>query len=386
MSPTPVHMFTDTRGYGGAERSLLALLEGLDRRRWRPTLVYHDSPGVAPMLRAARMLGTELWAVPAMPEGLAGAAGIPRFAAALRARGPAVFHAQLNSQASCKFGLVAALLARVPAVVATEHFFLESRSSFSADVQQRVLGAAVGRYIAVSHYVRRGLHEKFRWPLSKIVVVPNGIDASRLRCEPDAALRAILSREGMRPVVLTTARLVPAKGLACLLEAARELPEVQVVIAGDGPQRGELVTRARDLELADRVDFLGHRDDVPQLLACSDIVALPSFNEGFPLAVLEAMAAEKPIVATRVGGTGEAIVDGQSGLLVPPADPAALAASVRRLLDDPAAAAGLAHAARRRVEESFSSTRMVDQVTDVYEELLRSSRRRRGGMPRGCLL
>jgi glycosyltransferase involved in cell wall biosynthesis len=370
MSPTRVHIFTDTSGYGGAEKSLLALLEGLDRRRWRPTLVYHDSPRVAPMLRAARTLGTELWAVPPMPEGLAGATRIPRFAAALRARRPAVFHAHLNSQASCKFGLVAAVLARVPAVVATQHFFLESPLSFSGYVQQRALGAAVGRYIAVSGYVQQGLHETFRWPLSKIVVVPNGIDASRLRCEPDAALRAILSHDGTRPVVLTTARLVPAKGLVCLLEAVRTLPQVHVVIAGDGPQRDELMTRARDLGLADRVDFLGQRDDVPQLLACSDIVASPSFNEGFPLAVLEAMAAEKPIVATRVGGTREAIVDGHSGLLIPPGDPAALAAAVGRLLNDPSLAARLARAARARVEESFSSTRMVEQVTDVYEELL----------------
>ena len=386
MSPTPVHIFTDTSGYGGAEIALLTLLDGLNRLRWRPTLVYHDSPDVAPMLREARMLGIELWAVPPMPEGLSGAAAIPRFALALRARRPGVFHAQLNSQSACKFGLVGAVMARVPAVVATEHLFVESRSSLSGNVQQRALGAAVGRYIAVSRHVQLRLHKEFRWPLSKIVVVPNGVDTNRLRCEPDAALRAILSRKGTQPVVLTTVRLVPTKGLVCLLEAARELPEVHVVIAGDGPQRDELVRRARDLGVADRVDLLGHRDDVPQLLACSDIVAVPSLNEGLPLAVLEAMAAEKPIVATCVGGTGEAIVDGQSGLLVPPADPAALAAAVRRLLDDPAAAAGLARAARRRVEESFSSTRMVGQVTDVYEELLRSSGRRGGGIARGCLL
>ena len=377
-SPASVYMFTDTTGYGGAEKVLLALIEGLDRRRWRPILVYHDAPGVAPIVGAAGLLGTELWAVPPMPEGLAGAAQIPRFAAALRARRPAVFHAHLTWPISCKFGLAAAVLARVPAVVATQHAFPEFPLSFSAYAQQRALGAGVGRYIAVSRWIQQRLHETFRWQSSKIVVVPNGIDASRLRCEPDAALRAILSRDGTRPVMLTMSRLVPAKGLVCLLGAMQELAQVQLVIAGDGPQREELMMRARDLGLADRVDFLGHRDDIPQLLACSDVFAYPTRNEALGLAILEAMAAEKPIVATRVGGTGEAIVDGHSGLLVPPGDPAALAAAVRRLLNDPPAAAALARTASYRVQELFSSTRMVEQVSGVYDELLRSSHTRVG--------
>ncbi len=372
-TPRSVYMFIDSSGYGGTGKAVLTLIDGLDQSSWLPTLVYNDVADVTPLASNASRLGATLWAVPPMPEGLAGAARVPRFAAALRSRRPDVFHAHLNLPNACKFGLAAAVLARVPAVVATEHLFVDLPMSRSTYIQQRALGARVGRYIAVSQHVEQRLHETFQWPLSKLSVVPNGIDASRLRCEPNPELRAGLSRDGTRHVVLSTARLVPDKGLMFLLEAAAELPGIQVVIAGKGPQRDGLERRAQELGLSERVDFLGHRDDVPELLACSDVVVLPSLNEGLPLAALEAMAAEKPIVATSVGGTDETVIDGQSGLLVAPGDSRALATAIRRLLDDPSGAAALARAARSRVEQSFSCTTMVDRVTGIYGELLAGS-------------
>jgi glycosyltransferase involved in cell wall biosynthesis len=370
--PLSVYMFTDTDGYGGAERALLTLIEELDRGRWRATLVYHASNGVAPLLEAARDLRVELWPIPPMPEGLTGAARVPRFAAQLRLRRPSVFHAHLTWPMACKFGLAAAVLSRVPAIVATEQLFVEFPVSTSSYLQQRALGACVGRYIAVSRHVERRLRETFHWRPSKVVVVPNAVNPAQFRSEQDSELRRVLSRGESRRVVLATTRLVAQKGLAILLEAARALPDAQLVVAGEGSDRSQLLTHARDLGLADRVDFLGHRDDVPRLLACSDVVVLPSLNEGLPLAVLEAMAAEKPVVATAVGGTDEAIVDGETGVLVPPGDSAALAEAIRGLLGDPSRAARLARAGRRRVEESFSSTRMVKQVTEIYLELLRA--------------
>jgi glycosyltransferase involved in cell wall biosynthesis len=368
--PLSVYMFTDTFGHGGAQQVLLTLIDGLDRRRWRPTLVFHDTPGIASLTSRAKEMQAELWPVPRMPEGAAGAARVPRFAAALRARGPAVFHAHLNWQLSCKFGLFAAVLARVPAIVATEHLFVEFPLSFGARVQQQLLASRVGRYVAVSRHVERRLHEILQIPGSKLAVVPNGIDTRRLQCEPNPDLRAHLSRNGTRPVVLTMARLVEEKGIAFLLEATRSLPDVQVVIAGDGPQRDALERQARALGVGGRVVFLGRRSDVPQLLACSDIVVLPSLNEGLPLAVLEAMAAGKPVVATIVGGTDELIADGQTGLLVPPRDPPALAAAVRSLAENPKLASAIAAAGRRHVEQSFSATAMLERVTTIYEELL----------------
>lgn len=365
-----VYMFTDSAGYGGAEKALLILAEGLDRNRWKPTLVYHAGDGIAPLLEAARDRGIELWEVPPMPEGLAGARAALAFATRIRARRPAVFHAHLTWPLACKFGLAAAVSARVRAVVATVHTGLEFPVTTMARLQRRVLGAGVDRYIAVSRYVANNLYETFRWRSPKVVVVQNAIHAEPFRCTPDPRLRAALSRGESRRVVLAATRLTAQKGIPFLLEAARDVPAVQFVVAGNGPSRAELQQRAHTLGVADRVDFLGHRDDVPQLLACSDAVVLPSVYEGLPLAALEAMAAERPIVATAIGGTDEAILDGETGVLVPPGDPAALARALRELLGDPSRASRLARAGRTRVETLFSVAPMVERVTAVYDELV----------------
>ena len=363
-------MFTDAQGFGGAESVLLTLLEGLDRKRWRPTLAYHPENDVALLVEKSRALDVELWEVPSMSDGLRGASRMLGFAAQLRSRKPAVFHAHLTWALACKFGLAAAVLARVPAVVATEQTSMDFRLTRPTYLQQRALGAGVGRFIAVSREVERHLEEKFGWHAPKVVVIPNAIDPARFRLASDPQLRAALSRDGSRPIVLATARLAAQKGLGYLLDAVSELPAIQLVIAGDGPDLGDLEAQAQRLALGDRVDFLGHRDDVAELLACADVVALPSLYEGLPLSVLEAMAAGKPVVATAIGGTDEAIVDGETGVLVEPRDAAALAEALDGLISDPARAARLGAAGRRHVEENFASAQMVERVMHVYDELL----------------
>jgi glycosyltransferase involved in cell wall biosynthesis len=122
--------------------------------------------------------------------------------------------------------------------------------------------------------------------------------------------------------------------------------------------------------------FLGRRDDIPALLAQCDVCVLPSLSEGLPLAVLEAMAAGKPVVACAVGGVPELVADGQTGLLVPPADPQALAAAIRGLLSDPVLARQLAAAGQARVLQDFSIGAMVARITAIYEELLEKTHAR----------
>jgi glycosyltransferase involved in cell wall biosynthesis len=171
-------------------------------------------------------------------------------------------------------------------------------------------------------------------------------------------------------VVLTMARLDAAKGLGHLLGAAAQVPEALFVVAGEGPLRGVLEARARQLELDGRFRFLGQRWDVPGLLGAADLFVLPSLSEGLPLTVLEAMAAGTPVVATDVGGTSEALVHGETGLLVPPADAAALAGAIRTLLADRGRAERLAAAARVRIREHFSAETMVRGITGIYEDIL----------------
>jgi glycosyltransferase involved in cell wall biosynthesis len=165
------------------------------------------------------------------------------------------------------------------------------------------------------------------------------------------------------------------KGLAALIDAATQLPTAQVVIAGEGPERGRLEQQATELGVRDRVTFLGLRTDVPRLLASSDVLAMPSLNEGLGNAVLEAMAAARPVVASAVGGLSESVVSGETGILVPPGDVEALARALNVVLSDDRLARDMGAAGRRRVEAAFTADQAVEGTTAIWSELLASERR-----------
>jgi glycosyltransferase involved in cell wall biosynthesis len=148
------------------------------------------------------------------------------------------------------------------------------------------------------------------------------------------------------------------------------VPNAIFVLVGDGSERASLEAQAARLGIGDRVIFLGYRDDVAELLASCDLLVLPSLYEGLPLSVLEAMAAGKPVVATSVGGTPEAVLDGETGFLVPSRDPTALVRAIQRLLKDACLRRKMGMAGRRRVQRNFSPTQMVAGVTQMYEKLL----------------
>ncbi|HWD64676.1 MAG TPA: glycosyltransferase [Solirubrobacteraceae bacterium] len=377
--PVDVYYFTDAVGYGGAEKSLLNLIAGLDRSRWRPTLVYHEDVGIARLIAGASRLDCALWAVPRMPEGMEGARQALPLALALRRRQPAVFHAHLTWSRACKFGLMAALLARVPAVVATEHAFVDLPVTRSSRLQMHLMAKGTGRYIAVSAHIRRCLMETFDRPAERIVVIPNGVEVESYATGVDPELRARFSDGERRRVVLALSRLDPRKGLGVLLRAMAELPDMRLVVAGEGFERDQLGLLAHQLDIEDRVDLLGYREDVPRLLACCDVFVQPSLNEAFGLGALEAMCASRPVIASDVGGTPELVTHGVTGTLVPAGDSAALAAAIRHVLADQGPTATMVQAARR-LADSYSLQHMTDAVTDLYEELLSTHA---GGTPSG---
>jgi glycosyltransferase involved in cell wall biosynthesis len=280
-----------------------------------------------------------------------------------------VFHAQLTWPLSCKYGLLAARLARVPAVVATAHSRYQIAPVLAR--QPRVIARCVDRYLAVSQGVARQLREDFRIPARKVSLVRNGIVPPGVPPpQARAALRAQLTAGADRPIVLTVARLDLRKGLQYLLDAVRQVPQAMLVLAGDGEDRSTLEAQARDLQVADRVVFLGHRTDVPALLAAADVFVLPSLTEGLPISLLEAMAAGTPVVGTAIEGIDELIVAGETGVLVPPADANGLAAGILAVLRDPAGAHVRATAARAFVDREFTVERARTQVLEVYRELL----------------
>lgn len=364
--------FTDTTGFGGAEQALLTLIAGLNRAEWNPVLIYHPSTGVARLIERAAELNVELWPVPSMPDGLLGARRVWRFWRDLRARRPDIFHAHLTWPLACKYGLVGAILARVPAIIATVQLYLDFPVDPSILTQQRLIFAAVDRYVAVSHNTEQQLIRKLHWPANKVQVIHNGVICGSTGPIGQQFDHAQCAQEAgqVHPVALTLARLDEQKGHRYLLDAAVQLPEVQFILAGDGPLRSSLEAQVQTLDLADRVKFLGHRTDVRDLLANCDVFVLPSLYEGFSLAILEAMAAGKPVIATQVGGTEEAVIDGVTGLLVPPSDSASLAAAIRSVVKDREFAQRLGLAGQARVECEFSGTAMVRKVTALYNELL----------------
>jgi glycosyltransferase involved in cell wall biosynthesis len=195
-------------------------------------------------------------------------------------------------------------------------------------------------------------------------------------------------------VVLAVGHLSEVKGYPVFLEAAARLAprlgDVAFVALGGETTtpgyRAVLEARAAALGVAARVHFLGWRSDVARVMGAADVVVLPSLAEGLPLAVLEAMACGRPVVASAVGGVPEAVVDGRTGLLVPPGDAGALAEAIQRVLEDPAAGRRMGAEGRRRLEAHFSLDRVLGEVHALYDDVLRVRRLTRpAGPPRTTL-
>jgi glycosyltransferase involved in cell wall biosynthesis len=207
----------------------------------------------------------------------------------------------------------------------------------------------------------------------KIVVIPNGVDVTRFAGAAPADLSTLGIHPGSR-VLLTIGRLDRQKGLSTLIDAAvvvaPRFPQAHVLLVGEGPQRSELEQSIRDKGLAGRIHFAGWRPDVPELLAAGTALVLSSLWEGLPNVILEAMAAGLPVVATRVEGTSELIINGRTGLLVPPQSPQELAWAIERILSDPAQARSMGQSGRERALAEFSWQKMVDRYCALYSSVL----------------
>jgi len=211
-------------------------------------------------------------------------------------------------------------------------------------------------------------------------LVPNGIPLARFEpAPPPEGLRRELGLGPRAPVACVVGRLTPWKGHQVLLRAWRRViervPEARLLIVGEvafweDSYEQELKDLAAAMKLDRHVRWLGFREDVPDLLRASDLLVLPSVDEPFGRALIEAMAAELPVVATRSGGVPEIVVDGDTGLLVPPGDPEALGEAIAELLGEPERARELGRAGRRRALEKFDVRRVAQQVGRIYQEIL----------------
>ncbi len=276
----------------------------------------------------------------------------------------------------------AAKLCGIPHVVRTVHGLREPFEGLQAfnmscyeAIERTVHRSCVDFIIGVSSQIEAKY--KAQGQVSRVACIRNGIDLEGKSVQTDRWLtRKELSVDWETCLIGTVGRLTPVKGIPYLLDAARILlrqgVNVKVLVVGDGSIRQDLLAQAGNLGVGERVVFLGHREDTDVLLQALDIFVLPSLSEGIPMALLEAMAASRPIVASRVGGIPEIIEDGVDGYLVEPMDVNTLAERCRRLIESPDVARKMGEQGRKRVEREFPATAMADRVVSVYKELLMS--------------
>jgi glycosyltransferase involved in cell wall biosynthesis len=274
----------------------------------------------------------------------------------------------------------AAKLCGIPHVVRTVHGLSEPFEGLQAfkmglyeAIERTIHRYCVETIIGVSSQIERKY--KAEGEVSRVTCIRNGIDLEGKSAQTDRwRTRKDLGVDSGTCLIGTVGRLTPVKGIPYLLQAARVLlrqgANVKVLVVGDGSIRLDLMTQTRDLGISENVVFLGHREDTDELVQALDIFVLPSLSEGIPMALLEAMAAARVVVASRVGGIPEIVEDGFEGFLIEPMDVDSLAERCRRLIEFPDVARKMGEQARKRVERDFSATAMADRVASVYNELL----------------
>jgi glycosyltransferase involved in cell wall biosynthesis len=383
LTPISVCMFDNEVVRGGAEEHMLCLLRGLDRRRFRLLLVCPEEllallrpelPDDVETLSLALQSHRQLGRISALRDFLRGQ------------------HVQILHSHGFRPSILASpvgWLTGVPVRIETPHVREYWRKGWKANFAiDRIAGRFVTQYIAVSEANHRYLVEEKGLPAEKVVTILNGSDIERFDrthvLPEDFRRRSNLAESDQ--VLLVAARLEPQKGHSVLLTAMKllqaEFPALRLVALGDGSLRGELEAEIHTLGLEDSVSMPGHCSDIRDWMSAADVCVLPSFAEGLPLFAIECLAAGRPMVATSVDGTPEIVVDGKSGILVPPGNPGALAEGIARLLRDRTLAERLGADGAKWVRERFTLTRQIHETEDLYERLW--CERTRNTLPRAC--
>jgi glycosyltransferase involved in cell wall biosynthesis len=375
-----------TLDIGGTERHLAAIAPRLVRRGWKISV--YSLAGRGPLLGELQRgevtvltprIGGDGSSRSILGRGLYLAMAAVDLLVVLLKQKPDVVHFFLP--AAYLIGAPLAIIARVPIrVMSRQSLNLYQRGVPLARMAERFLHRKMSCILAVSLPVLAELRDEEGVPADRLAVLYNGIETELFLSAPcKQAARAELGLDPAALVMVIVANLIPYKGHGDLLEAlalARaDLPDdwCLLIVGRDDGIGPELRDQSKRLSIDQKVRFLGQRKDVPAILSASDVGIIASHQEGFSIAVLEGMAAALGMIVTDVGGNSEAIVDGESGLVVPPRDPMSLAQGIRRLARDPQLRASLGQAARRRVQQKFSLGPCVLQYERLYRALVASS-------------
>jgi glycosyltransferase involved in cell wall biosynthesis len=349
--------YTDTQQLGGADLALSHLLEGLDPE------IDVTVAGVSRSIVERVAAGRAFASTKVVPRPRTGhdARSLAAHVNILRSLRPDIVHASLASPWSCQYAIAAAAILRRTRVVAVYQL---PRPPVNARqwMLKRVTSRAVARHVGVGERTSREVEELLRLPRGSVQTIHNGV--------PDVTVDA-RPRPVPGPIVGAVGRLEPQKGFDVLLRALRDVPAATAVVVGDGGERRTLRELSDRAGIADRVVWADWSDEPRSYLPSFDVFALPSRFEGFPLALLEALLAETAVVAADVGSVPEAVLPGETGLLVPPEDPAALAAAIRQLLGDDELRRRLGASGRALVLSRFTASHMIRSFERLYDEILR---------------
>jgi glycosyltransferase involved in cell wall biosynthesis len=359
---------------GGAETLLVELIRRLDRARFSPELCCLKYFG--PL---GEVLARETPAFAGLLAHKYDFAVLGRLVRLMRGRRIDAVVTVGTGGDKMFWGRLAGWLAGVPVICSALH---STGLPDHVELPNRLLAPITDAFIAVAPSHGRYLAEHEGCPARKVRVIPNGVDTERFRpLPPDPVLRRELGVADGAPLVGIVAALRPEKNHALFLQAAQlvrqEIPSAHFLIIGDGPERQPLEELVRHLGLSDAVRLLGTRHDVPALLSLLDVFALTSHMEANPVSVLEALACEKPVVATAVGSVPETVLEGRTGCLAEPGNPQGIAERVVALLRDPRRAASLGRAGRRHVVAHWSLDRMVGGYEKLIEGLFQAKAGRR---------
>jgi len=354
---------------GGAEDHLLSLARNLDRARFLPVVCCIGRKGtIGAEIEAAGVRVEELGK---LRKGGFNREIVPLLRALIRRERIDLVHAHMYH--ANLYGRLAAFREGVPAVISVHNTYV--RPKILRRVLNRWLARRTPFILAGSEAIRDDIARYDRVPPGKIRVVPYGVDVEKF----DSVLsreeaRGKLGLPGDRFLVGTVGRLEEQKGQKYLIDAAGRLSrdgrKVTLLIVGSGREEDRLRDQAVREGIGDAVLFLGTRRDLPELFRAMDVFAFPSLWEGFPIALLSAMAAGLPVIVTPVGGVPEVVKDGVNGLIVPAGDPAALAEAIWNAHENPVGASVLGRAAAATIRDRYSHRTTARRIMEVYDQVL----------------
>ncbi len=363
-----IHLVEDLK-IGGAERIIADIAEGLDGKKFDVSVWCVTSGGETASELIKNGIKVSILGISTHHNPW----NVFKLTRLLKNAGPDIVHT--HGYFASVIGRLAARKAHIPGIVTHVHstyWDYEKRHIRT----ERKLSRFTHKIICCSKAVENFVRDFENIKDSKTIMIYNGVDEDKFSKHKDSrSIRAELGIDEGSPVVGTVSALTPHKGHIHLIQAASSVlgtfPSTRFLIVGDGFLRARLEDQAKNLNISSSVIFTGERKDIPEILSLMDIFVLPSFSrEGLGLAILEAMAVGRPVVATEIGGIPEAVIQGKTGLLVPPGDSEEMAQAIIQILQDPEKAKSMGEKGRARVKERFTKTKMLSEIQNVYQSLI----------------